>query len=117
MFRVNRVASEVSRGNTWEYAGTNNTSSNVRALPSRRMNGLQTQKRIIRRVGLAPRQGKMPGDWHAFQGATGPGHGYTAQHEIRARSLHDRLGGHDRPAAGRARLAPPQRRGRRAMEV
>ena len=37
MLREKRVASEVSRGRTWEKAGTNNTSSKVSALPRRRM--------------------------------------------------------------------------------
>ena len=37
MLRVRRVASEVSRGRTWEKAGTSNTSSKVSALPRRRM--------------------------------------------------------------------------------
>src|ERR1700745_198576 len=37
MFRLRWVLRLVSRGNTWEYAGTNNTSSKVSALPRRRM--------------------------------------------------------------------------------
>src|SRR5438093_7344584 len=37
MLRDRRVARLVSRGRTWEYAGTNNTSSKVSALPRRRM--------------------------------------------------------------------------------
>ena len=37
MLRDRRVARLVSRGNTFEYAGTNNTSSKVSALPRRRM--------------------------------------------------------------------------------
>ena len=41
MLRERRVARLVSRGNTWEKAGTNNTSSKVSALPRRRMSKLQ----------------------------------------------------------------------------
>src|SRR5215213_4585274 len=37
MLRERWVARLVSRGNTWENAGTNNTSSKVSALPRRRM--------------------------------------------------------------------------------
>ena len=37
MLRVNWVARDASLGRTWEKAGTNNTSSKVRALPRRRM--------------------------------------------------------------------------------
>ncbi len=37
MLRVKRVTREVSLGRTWEYAGTNNTSSKVSAFPRRRM--------------------------------------------------------------------------------
>jgi len=37
MLREKRVEREVSLGRTWEYAGTNNTSSKVSALPRRRM--------------------------------------------------------------------------------
>src|SRR3954471_6638157 len=37
MFRLRWVLRLVSRGNTWEYAGTNNTSSKVSALPRRRI--------------------------------------------------------------------------------
>ena len=48
MLREREVARSVSRGRTWENAGTSNTSSKVSALPRRRMGKLQTQKRIIR---------------------------------------------------------------------
>jgi hypothetical protein len=47
MLRDRRVARRVSRGKTCEYAGTNNTSSKVSALPRRRMRELRTQKQII----------------------------------------------------------------------
>src|SRR5512139_1152886 len=41
ILREKRVARVVSLGRTWEYAGTNNTSSKVSALPRRRMSKLQ----------------------------------------------------------------------------
>src|SRR3982751_787422 len=45
IFRENWVESEVSLGRTWENAGTNNTSSKVSALPSRRI-GMAPKTRL-----------------------------------------------------------------------
>src|SRR6186713_1813524 len=45
MFRENWVEREVSLGRTWENAGTNNTSSKVSALPSRRI-GMAPKTRL-----------------------------------------------------------------------
>src|SRR5574341_1557330 len=71
MLRERRVERLVSRGNTWEYAGTNKTSSKVSALPRRRIRKLQAQKRIIRTEGQAPgtaRQLVIIGTVHRISG-------------------------------------------------
>ncbi|OIQ63674.1 hypothetical protein GALL_547840 [mine drainage metagenome] len=47
ILRVRRVARLVSLGNTWEYAGTNSTSSKVSAFPTRRIDASR-QKQIIK---------------------------------------------------------------------
>src|SRR6185369_1193575 len=53
MLRERWVAREVSRGRTWENAGTNRTSSKVSALPSRRMGKAPDAKADYRdRTGL-----------------------------------------------------------------
>ncbi len=46
MLRVSRVASEVSRGSTWENAGTNRTSSKVSAVWMRRMGNSGRKARL-----------------------------------------------------------------------